>query len=314
MPDFVDPMLRPSSRRPLTIPTGFRDQMGRLPGRGRGGGGGAAVDPWPQGRRGYFGPFLDAADVDLCPEAIVDGEVVAFGAHGEPDFALLQGADPATSDVRRPARSSMRSSISSGSTGARSRRAPGGSQGACCGVSCARIRGCASPTTSRPRARVLRGGEGPRPRGHHGQGTPMPYLPGLRSSAWQKVKIRPEQELVVGGWNAGRAPRPIWARSTWASTRATRCATRARSAPGSRRRPGGAPDALATLTTDVPPFSHPRRGGPQGITWVEPSLVIRAEFAGWTGDGLVRQASYKGLDRGKDPRLVVREVPGADRI
>ena len=42
--------------------------------------------------------------------------------------------------------------------------------------------------------------------------------------------------------------------------------------------------------------------------------MIRAEFAGWTGDGLVRQASYKGLDRGKDPRLVVREVPGADRV
>jgi bifunctional non-homologous end joining protein LigD len=39
--------------------------------------------------------------------------------------------------------------------------------------------------------------------------------------------------------------------------------------------------------------------------------VIRAEFAGWTGDGLVRQAAYKGLELEKDPRSVVREVPGS---
>jgi bifunctional non-homologous end joining protein LigD len=38
-------------------------------------------------------------------------------------------------------------------------------------------------------------------------------------------------------------------------------------------------------------------------------LVIRAEFAGWTGDGLVRQASYKGLELEKDHRRVIRERP-----
>jgi hypothetical protein len=37
--------------------------------------------------------------------------------------------------------------------------------------------------------------------------------------------------------------------------------------------------------------------------------VIRAEFAGWTSDGLVRQAAFKGLDLGKDPHKVTREVP-----
>src|SRR6185295_7651210 len=29
------------------------------------------------------------------------------------------------------------------------------------------------------------------------------YEPGKRSDRWQKVKIRPEQELVVGGWATG---------------------------------------------------------------------------------------------------------------
>ena len=42
---------------------------------------------------------------------------------------------------------------------------------------------------------------------------------------------------------------------------------------------------------------------------MRPEVVIRAEFAGWVGDGMVRQASYKGFDLGKDPRAVVREAP-----
>src|SRR4029079_16844654 len=29
------------------------------------------------------------------------------------------------------------------------------------------------------------------------------YAPGKRSMGWQKGKIRPEQELVVGGWTKG---------------------------------------------------------------------------------------------------------------
>ena len=45
--------------------------------------------------------------------------------------------------------------------------------------------------------------------------------------------------------------------------------------------------------------------------WLRPELVIRAEFAGWTGDGLVRQASYKGIELEKDPRKVIRELPKA---
>ena len=30
-----------------------------------------------------------------------------------------------------------------------------------------------------------------------------PYVPGKRTDRWQKIKIRPEQELVVGGWAKG---------------------------------------------------------------------------------------------------------------
>jgi bifunctional non-homologous end joining protein LigD len=40
---------------------------------------------------------------------------------------------------------------------------------------------------------------------------------------------------------------------------------------------------------------------------VEPRLVARVEFAEWTADGLLRQAAFKGLESGRDPRDVRRE-------
>jgi bifunctional non-homologous end joining protein LigD len=41
--------------------------------------------------------------------------------------------------------------------------------------------------------------------------------------------------------------------------------------------------------------------------WVEPRIVIRAEFAEWTRDGLLRQAAFKGVELDRDPAKVVRE-------
>jgi bifunctional non-homologous end joining protein LigD len=137
-----------------------------------------------------------------------------------------------------------------------------------------------------------------------------PYLPGKRSAAWQKIKIRPEQELVIGGWARGtgsavdlgallvgvyedgllRYAGKVGAGFT-ASRRAELLA------------------ALEPLAADEPPFTPPPpRLVARTAAWVRPELVIRADFAGWTGDGMVRQAGYKGFDLGKDPRTVRREV------
>ncbi len=139
------------------------------------------------------------------------------------------------------------------------------------------------------------------------------YVPGKRTDRWQKVKIRPEQELVVGGWVTGagkavdlgallvgvyedgglRYAGKIGAGFTTAS-RADLLA------------------AVAPLATEESPFAiPPPRAAARGAQWVRPALVIRAEFAGWTGDGLVRQAAYKGIELEKDPRKVVRERPKA---
>jgi bifunctional non-homologous end joining protein LigD len=142
-----------------------------------------------------------------------------------------------------------------------------------------------------------------------------PYVPGKRTDRWQKIKIRPEQELVVGGWVKGTGKAvDLGALLVGVYEDGVLRYAGKIGAGFTNDNRDELLAAVAPLAADEPPFAPPLpRAAARDARWLRPELVIRAEFAGWTGDGLVRQAAYKGLDLGKDPRAVRREVAAGSR-
>ena len=315
MPDFIEPMRATLADRPFSDPDwlfevkwdGYRVEAVIAAGRTR---------LWTRHRQDaarYFPDFARAADWLDASEAIVDGEVVALDAEGRPRFSLLQDR-----------------------TGIRTGRAPGTRRGEPAptvyqafdllhldGQSLLRV-----PLEERKRLLRSRLRDHPLVRyaGHvaadgeafHAAARAQDlegvvaklrrsvYEPGRRSRSWLKLKLRQEQEAVVVGWLPGQGSHrdlgslilAVRAGDRWVHAGQVGSGIDARTRRALRARL----DELAR--SDSPLDPTPRL---KGARWVEPRLVARVEFAEWTADDLLRQAAFKGLEIGRDPRGVRRE-------
>ncbi len=275
---------------------------------------GGNVRLWTRGQQDasrYFGPFLHPPTWLAAREAVVDGEVIALDDRGEPDFVLLQArikargrgtdATPFVYEVfdllHLDGRSLLEEPLEE------------------------RRRLLAAVVRADPRGRLsehvngdgLAFFEAARRRGLEGimaKDRRSTYAPGQRSMAWLKIKVRPEQELVVGGWATGTGQAvDLGALLVGVYEEgALRYAGKIGAGFNNDTMRADLLAAMAPLAAAEPPFEPPPpRAVSRTAHWLRPELVIRAVFAGWTGDGLVRQAAYRGMDLEKDPRVVVRE-------
>ena len=197
---------RRSSARRSTIPTGCSRSSGTASGSRRSSTAGS-VRLWTRGEKDaarYFGPFLDPPTWLARRQAVVDGEVIALDERGEPDFALLQARIKGRGVAAEPTpfvyevfdllhldgRSLLDEPLEE------------------------RRRLLAGVLRPDPRVRLsehieadgiafFEAARAAGPRGDHGQGPPLDLRARQAVDRWQKIKIRPEQELVVGGWVKG---------------------------------------------------------------------------------------------------------------
>ncbi len=140
------------------------------------------------------------------------------------------------------------------------------------------------------------------------------YEPGVRSRHWLKAKHTQSQEFVVGGYTEGQGERAstfgalILGHNT--DSGLTYCG-----AVGSgfdRAMLEALTEELRALDTAEPPFANAEAIDEQSPRWVRPELVATVRFTQWTGDGKLRAPVFVGLRPETDPEAVTRERPDAE--
>jgi bifunctional non-homologous end joining protein LigD len=136
------------------------------------------------------------------------------------------------------------------------------------------------------------------------------YEPGRRSPSWLKIKNFLRQEVVVGGWQPGEGGRAGGIGSLLVGVQEA-----GQLVYSGHVGTGFTQQTLRMLAAKLAPLR--RDTSPFGATvppedarfarWVEPVLVAEIAYTHWTRSGRLRAPSYKGLRDDKDAAEVVRE-------
>ncbi len=145
----------------------------------------------------------------------------------------------------------------------------------------------------------------------------LPHRPG-RGDHWLKAKCRQSQEFVILGYVASAAASRSVGALLLGYRAGGKLAYAGRVGTGwSAERAQSLWAALEEIRSAKPALAKPLPAGAEkGVVWCEPRLVCSVEYRDWTADGLVRQASFKGLREDKAAEETVLETqakPAAGR-
>ncbi|WP_397473422.1 DNA ligase D [Pusillimonas sp.] len=136
-----------------------------------------------------------------------------------------------------------------------------------------------------------------------------------RSTTWLKLKCRPQQEFVVGGYTEPSGSRSYLGALLVGLRDGERLKFTGRVGTGFKQKSLELlHNRLKALHRKTSPFStstegrgrYGRSGG--AIQWVTPKLIVEVEYGGWTQEGLLRQASFQGLREDKPASAITGET------
>ena len=135
-----------------------------------------------------------------------------------------------------------------------------------------------------------------------------PYRSG-RTKDWLKSKCVFSQEFVVVGYTPSTTARLRVGSLVLGFYEKDKLALAGRVGSGFTEEEAKALfQTLEQTRTKASPLDRkPPAEAEKGVRWVEPRLIAQVDYHGWTNDGLLWHASFRGLRDDKDVREIVRE-------